>query len=85
MSPQNGTTIDLTVTSASDTISVDNNDHELVLTGEPIDTPKLSYKLASATSSSLISTPRTAFTSTLSSSSTLPAALTTSSNSNKKI
>ena len=39
-SPQNGTNIDLTVTSESDPMSVDNTDDELVLTISLIDTPK---------------------------------------------
>ena len=40
MSPKNGITIDLTVTSASDPMSVDNTDDDLVLTKAPIDTTK---------------------------------------------
>ena len=40
MSPKKCTTIYLTVTSASDPISVGKTDGELVVTGEPIDTAK---------------------------------------------
>ena len=40
VSTQNGITIDLTLTSASDPMSVGNNYDELVLTRAPIDTPK---------------------------------------------
>ena len=38
MSPKNGTTVDLTVPSSSDPMSVNNTDNELVSTIETIDT-----------------------------------------------
>ena len=40
MSPKNGTTIDLTVTSESDMMSVNNNDDKSVLTIASIENPK---------------------------------------------
>ena len=51
MSPKNGTTIDLTVTSASDPMSVDKTDDELVSTRAPIETAKPSSRPSTATSS----------------------------------
>ena len=50
MYPQNGTTIDITVTSASDTMSVDNTEDVLVSTRAPIDTDKPYYKPATSAS-----------------------------------
>ena len=50
MSPKNGITIDLTVTSAYNLMSVDNTDDELVLTRAPIDNPKPSSQPTAATS-----------------------------------
>ena len=65
MIPQNGTTIGLTVTTASDHISVDNNDDESILTRAPIETPKPSYQPSASTSSSSRYTQRTASKSSL--------------------
>ena len=50
MSPKDGTTIDLTVTSEYDPMSVNNTENELVLTREPIDIPKQNSQPAAATS-----------------------------------
>ena len=65
MSIKNGTTVDLTVTSASDPMSVDNNDDELVSTISPIETTKPSSKPATYNSSTLSYTARTVGTSAL--------------------
>ena len=46
MSSKKGTTVDLTVTLASDAMSVDNTDDELVVSRAPVDTDKPSYKSA---------------------------------------
>ena len=51
MTPKNDTTIDLTITTASDNISVDNTYDGYFLTRAPIDTPKPSSQPAAATSS----------------------------------
>ena len=40
MSPKNSTTVDFTVTSAYDPLSVDSTDYDLILTREPTETPK---------------------------------------------
>ena len=48
MYPKNGTTIDLTVTSASDPMSVDKTDDELVSTRAPIETDKPSTQPATS-------------------------------------
>ena len=52
ISPKNGSTIDLTVTSASDIISVDNTNDELVIKIALIETPKPFSRPAVTTSSS---------------------------------
>ena len=70
-------TIDLTVTSEYDPISVDNIDDELFATTAPIETSKISYKPATANLSSSSSTTRTASTSSIYPSAALPADLTT--------
>ena len=59
MSPKYDTTIDLNVTSASDPMSVDNNDDELVLTRAILETPKTYDQPSTATSHSSRYTPRT--------------------------
>ena len=85
MSPKNGTAIDLTVTSSSDPMSVDNIDDELVLTREPIETSKLSSQPANDFSSSLRYTLITASISALYPSAAFPASLTSSSKIHNKI
>ena len=65
MSPQKGNTIDLTITSAYDPISVDNTDDKLIITRAPIETDKLYYKSAACTSYYSSSNPITASTSAL--------------------
>ena len=78
MYPQNGTTIDLTATSESDRMSLDNIDDESVLTRAPIDNPKPYFKPAATTSYFSIYTPRTASISAPSPSSALAYTLTSS-------
>ena len=85
MPPQNGTTIDLTVTSESDPMSVDNADDELFIVRETIETPKPFYQPDYATSSYSSSNPRTALTSARYPSVALPAALTSFSKSHNNI
>ena len=74
MSPQKGSTINLTVTSASDTMSVCNYDNELVITRAPSYTSK-SYSQTSAPSYYSNYTPRPTSTYDLSPSAALPAYL----------
>ena len=50
ISPKNGSTIDLTVTSASDPMSLYNTDDELFILRAPIDNPKPSSQPTAATS-----------------------------------
>ena len=76
MSPKNSTTIDVTVTSAYDLMSVDNTDDKLVIIRSQIDNPKLSSQPAYNSSSYSSYTPRTASTYALSPSAALPADLT---------
>ena len=64
--PKNGTTIDLTVSTSSVLVSVDNTLGEYVSTIEPVDTPKPSSQPAAATSLSSRSTSKASSTSTLS-------------------
>ena len=85
VSPKNGTTVDLRVTSVSDPTSVDNNYGELVSTRELIDTDKPYNQPDTVNSSSLSYTPRTDSTSALSSSAALPADLTSSFKSHNRI
>ena len=85
MSPKYGTIIGLTVTSSSDPMSVCNTDGELFLTRSLIETAEPSSQPSTATSSSSSHTPRIASICALPPSSALPAALTSSSNSHKKI
>ena len=85
MYPQNGTNIDLTLTSASDTISVDNTEDYLVSIRAPIDTDKPYYHPDTYTSYSSSYTPRTSSKSALSPSAQLPTALTSSSKSYNRI
>ena len=59
MSPKNGTTVDLTVPSSSDPMSVNNTDNELVSTIAPIETAKPSSQPYTATSYSSSYTPIT--------------------------
>ena len=75
MSLKKGTTIDLTVTSASDPMKVNNTDDELLVTRALIDTTKPSYKPDTSTLSSSSLTPRTVSEYTLYPSSTVTAAL----------
>ena len=56
-------------------MSLDNTEDELVVTRAPIDTSKPSYKPATATLSSSISTPKTTSTSALSPSDTVPSTI----------
>ena len=76
MYPKNSTTIDLTITSEFDPMSMDITNDELFSTRAPIETNKPSYKPVTDTSSYSGSTPRTAWTSEISTSTALPAALT---------
>ena len=85
MTPRNGVTIDLTLTTEFDLRSVGNNDYESVLTRAPIQNPKPSHQPAAVTLSYSICTPRTDSTSTLSPSAVLPAVLTLYFKSHKKI
>ena len=76
ISPKNSTTIDLTATSESDPMSVDNTDFELVSTVSSIKTSQPSSKLTTATSYYSRIYSKTASTSALSPSAALPDALT---------
>ena len=84
MSPQNGTPIYLSLTSAYYPMSVDNTDDELFSTREPIETTKPYSQTDAANSSSSSYTPRTSSTSTLYLSAALPSSLTPSSKSHNK-
>ena len=75
MKHQNGTTVDLSVTTSYDPMSVDNTDDESVLTRPPIDNPKPYSQPDADTSSSSGYTSRTASTSALSPFTALSAAL----------
>ena len=85
MSPQNDTTIDWTITSVSDLMSVDNTDNESVLTRAPIETPKPYYKHDAPNSYSSRYNPRTASASKISPSFALPVSVTQYTKTNKKI
>ena len=85
MYPQNGIIIDFTVTSESDTISVDNTDNELVSTRAPLETDQPYSQPTTYTSSSSGSAPRNYSTSALSDSNALPSALKLSSKSHNWI
>ena len=76
MSLKKGTTIDLTVTSASDPMLVDNSEDELSVKRAPIDTAKLSSKSATVALYYSSSTPRPTSMSTFSPYDTLPYSLT---------
>ena len=49
MIPKNDTIIDLSVTTTSVLISIDNTQYEYLLTSSPVETPKPSSKHADAT------------------------------------
>ena len=76
MSIKNGTTINLTVTSVSDPMSIDNTYDELVSAIKPIDTNKPSSQHADTDSSSSSYTLIIASTYALFTSSALPSVLT---------
>ena len=76
MSIKNGTTINLTVTSVSDPMSIDNTYDELVSAIKPIDTNKPSSRPADTDSSSSSYTLIIASTYALFTSSALPSVLT---------